>query len=150
MQITLTIDKADVLAEVAQAAEYTGDKMTGDDGAYDRIRIVDGNQAELDRFWDEARAEVVKAFVKMLVSEGMTEDTYTLVLDVSSAFDTVLIPSMQLGLFSYFVQSILGRWYEYTNKKETEASISRSEALLNEVKEKAFSKKKPTRPVYNN
>lgn len=146
MGVTLTIDKTAVLNEVAQTAEYTGDKIAGDEAAYDRIRIVEDNAAELNRFWDESRAEVAKTFVKMLVSEGMKSNNYNLVLDVSSAFDNALEPSMQLGLFSYFVQSIVGRWYVYTNKSEAAAFVERGNQLLSEVKEKAFFKKKPTRP----
>lgn len=148
MQITLTISKPAVMREVAQTAEYTGDKMTGDDGAYDRIRIVDENSTELNRFWDECRSEIAQSFARMLVSESMSGDNYNLVLEVSSAFDTALQPSMTLGLFSYFVQSIAGRWYVYSNKGEAGAYADRGSALLEEVREKAFFKKKPARPYH--
>lgn len=149
MSITLTINQNDVLKEVAQTAEYTGDKMTEDSGAYERIRIVDDNQDELKLFWDECRAEVTKAFARLLGSETMSGTTYSLVLNVSAAFDSALTQSMQLGLKSYFVQSIVARWYVYANKKEAADYSARAAALLDEVREKAYFKKKPKRPTYS-
>lgn len=148
MTITLTISQTDVLAEVAQTTGYTGAKMVGDDGAYDRISTVDENDDELKLFWDECRAEVAKAFARLLESESMSGTNYNLVLNVSAAFDTNLQASMQLGLFSYFVQSIVAKWYVYTNKQEAADFAKRAAALLDEVREKAFFKKKPTRPYH--
>ncbi|MBP5545714.1 MAG: hypothetical protein J6X59_00320 [Bacteroidales bacterium] len=148
MSITLTIQKSNVFKEVAQTTEYTGAKMVGDDGAYERISTVDENQDVLGRFWDEARAEVAKAFVRLLSSEGESGGNYNLTLDVSPSFDNTLTSSMQLGLFSYFVQSITAKWYVFTNKQEAAAFAQRAEALLDEVRQKAFFKKKPTRPYH--
>ncbi len=149
MEITLTISKPDVLKEVAQTTSYTGAKKVGDDGALDRIATVDEDQPELKRFWDESRAEVAQTFIRLLANEGMSGDNYQLKLNVSVSFDMSLLPSMQLGLFSYFVQNITGKWYVFTNKEEAGAFADRGSALLQEVKEKAFFKKMPTRPTYN-
>lgn len=149
MEITITISKSDVLKEVAQTTSYTGAKKVGDDGALDRIATVDEDQPELQRFWDESRAEVAQTFIRLLANEGMSGDNYQLKLNVSVSFDMSLLPSMQLGLFSYFVQNITGKWYVFTNKEEAGAFADRGSALLQEVKEKAFFKKMPTRPTYN-
>lgn len=149
MEITLTISKSDVLKEVAQTTSYTGAKKVGDDGALNRIATVDEDQPELQRFWDESRAEVAQTFIRLLANEGMSGDNYQLKLNVSVSFDMSLLPSMQLGLFSYFVQNITGKWYVFTNKEEAGAFADRGSALLQEVKEKAFFKKMPTRPTYN-
>lgn len=148
MKIELSVNRADVYKEVAQSTSYTGAKMEGDENAFDRISTVDEDQSELQRFWDECRAEVAQAFVRMIDSESMDGDDYTLVLDVSSAFDEALLPSMNLGLFSYFVQSISGKWYVYTNKSEAADYATESKTLLDEVRQKAFFKKKPERPTY--
>lgn len=139
------------MTEVAQTTSYTGAKMDEDAKAYERITTVDEDQAELQRFWDESRAEVAQTFIRLLVSEGMAADgdTYQLVLNVSVAFDNALLPGMELGLFSYFVQSIASKWYVYTNKKEAGDFANVGKSILDEVKEKAFYKKKPTRPTYD-
>lgn len=149
MDITLQIDQSEVFKEVAQTTSYTGAKMDDDDDAYERISTTDENIPELKRFWDESRADVAKTFIRMLTSEYMDGDIYNLVLNVSVSFDNALLPSMQLGLFSYFVQSITAKWYVYANKKEAGEFADRGSAILEEVKEKAFFKKKPTRPTYD-
>lgn len=151
MEITLTISQSEVFNEVAQTTSYTGAKMDDDANAYERITTVDEDKSELKRFWDESRAEVAQTFIRMLVSEGMSGDgdTYELVLNVSVSFDTALLPSMQLGLFSYFVQSIAAKWYVFTNKKEAGDFATVGKSILDDVKEKAFFKKKPTRPTYD-
>lgn len=150
MNIILSISKSAVFKEVAQTTSYTGAKMEADANAYERISTVDEDQSELQRFWDESRAEVAQAFIRMLVSEGMSEDgdTYKVVLNVSVAFDNALLPGMELGLFSYFVQSITSKWYVFTNKKESGDFASVGKSILDEVKEKAFFKKRPERPRF--
>lgn len=149
MEIMLSIKQADVFKEVAQTTSYTGAKMDNDANAYARISTVDEDQGELQRFWDECRAEVAQSFIRLLVSEGMDGARYILVLNVSASFDTALLPSMQLGLFSYFVQNIAAKWYVFTNKSEAVDFANRGSAILDEVKEKAFYKKKPVRPTYD-
>ena len=149
MEITLTLSQSDVFTEVAQTASYTGSKMEDDPKAYDRITTVDEDQSELQRFWDESRAEVAKAFKRQLVSEGMEEDTYSLALDVPVAFDEALLPGMQSGLRSFFVQSITAKWFGYTNKKEAGVYAEAAKTYLDEVREKALHRKMPVRPRYD-
>lgn len=149
MEITLTVDQQEVLQEVARTTSYTGAKMDDDANAYERITTVDEDAEELQRFWDESRAEVAQTFIRMLASERMDGSTYALELNVSASFDEALLPSMQLGLFSYFVQSIAAKWYVFTNKKEAGEYADVGKGILDEVREKAFYKKKPTRPTYN-
>lgn len=145
MNIILSISLSAVLEEVAQTTGYTGSKMDADANAYERIATVDEDHSELMRFWNESRSEVAKAFIRMLVSEGMSDsDTYQLSLRVPSSFDTSLLPSMRVGLFSYFVQSITARWFGYTNKGESEIYVARSLTLLDELRRKAFYKRVPS------
>ena len=149
MEVRLTISQSAVYEEVAQTTSYTGAKMAGDGGALERISTVDEDQPELKRFWDESRAEVAQTFIRLLGSEYMDGDEYNLVLNVSASFDAALLPGMELGLFSYFVQSITAKWYVYVNKPEAGEFADRGGAILEDVKEKAFFKKKPVRPTYD-
>ncbi len=167
MEITLTLQKSKVYEEVAQTTDYTGAKIEGSSGeAYDRIRTVDADNAELNRFWDECRAEVARVFKHILVGEDMystasattptaSGDYYKLKLNVASGlsgfgggFNTSLTAGMQLSLFSFFVQAITAKWYTYANKGEAEAYTVRAAASLDDVKQKAFTQQKPTRPTY--
>lgn len=74
---------------------------------------------------------------------------YELRLDVSKSFDSALLPSMKVSLFSYFVQSIVAKWYIYTNKSEAGDYADKATTLLDDIHRKAVYKKKPTRPTYD-
>lgn len=151
MDITLTVSKSEILQEVAQTTGYVGAKMDDDENAYERISTVDEDNSELQRFWNESRAELAKAFIRVLESEGMqSDDTYNLVLNVSVSFDVALVEGMQLGLYSFFVQNITAKWFVFTNKKEAGDYADKAAEILAEIREKAHFKKKPTRPTYNN
>lgn len=151
MDITLTVSKSEILQEVAQTTGYVGAKMDDDENAYERISTVDEDNSELQRFWNESRAELAKAFIRVLESEGMqSDDTYSLVLNVSVSFDVALVEGMQLGLYSFFVQNITAKWFVFTNKKEAGDYADKAAEILAEIREKAHFKKKPTRPTYNN
>lgn len=151
MEITLKVKQSEILDEVARTTSYTGAKKDDDANAYERISTVDEDKEELMRFWYETRAVVAQTFIRLLKTEGMAEDndTYELTLKVSTSFDTSLIEGMQNGLFSYFVQSITGKWYKYTNRGEVERYEADGKKTLEEVREKAYYKASPQRPTYN-
>lgn len=150
-EIELQVSRKAVYEEVAKTTSYTGSKMLDDDTAYDRIFTTDEDQEMLERFWNECRAEIAQRLVGLVSEEKMSDDgdTYTLCLDLSGSFDTALQPSMQLSLFGYFVQSLAAKWYGFTNKGETDKNSLQATALLEDVREKAYYKKKPTRPTYS-
>ena len=178
MEIALTIKKEDVMQEVAVTTAYTGGKMDGDENALHRISTVDEDETHLERFWEESRADLCQELIGLVSFEGMVNDIsvrptetapssrtapeptivlpnllkkshYELRLDVSKSFDEALLPSMKLSLFSYFVHSIVAKWYIYTNKTEAGDYADKAATLLDDIHRKAVYKKKPTRPTYN-
>lgn len=150
MMITIKVKQSDVFAAVAQKTAYTGAKMDGDANAYERISTVDEDSDELKQFWGECRSEVVQAFSRLLSSEGFEDDadTYAVSLDVSNLFDDKLVPSMEASLFAYFVNTIASKWYVYTNKQEAGATAAIGKSLLEDLRQKAFTKGRPSRPTY--
>lgn len=169
MEITLSIQKEDVMKEIAVTTAYTGGKM--DEEALHRISTVDEDEAHLERFWEESRADLCQELIGLVSFEGMVNDVtvkpndpplitaaevpakrtkhYELRLDVSRSFDEALLPSMKLSLFSYFVHSIVAKWYIYTNKGEAGDYADKATTLLDDIHRKAMYKKKPTRPTYD-
>lgn len=173
MEITISINKEDVMREVAVTTAYTGAKMDDDESALERISTVDEDETHLERFWEESRADISQELIGLVTFEGMVSKSirpsapvkaeaedgvpevnlagphYELRLDVSKSFDEALLPSMRLSLFSYFVQSIVAKWYVYTNKKEAGEYADKAVTLLDDIHRKAVYKKKPTRPTYD-
>ncbi|GEM_PF-2295623 len=165
MEIRLSVSKEDVMKEVAVTTAYTGGKMDDDANAYERISTVDEDEAHLERFWEECRADICQELIGLVTFEGMVADEsqaggsisrigtvagrYELRLEVSRSFDEALLPSMMLSLFSYFVQGIAAKWYVYTNKKEAGEYAGKAGMLLEDIHRKAVYKKKPVRPTYD-
>lgn len=139
MEITLTVNKDAVMAEVAQRTAYIGAKRTGDEGAFERIPTVDEDRPELDQFWDESRAALTLALAKYFGSDAMNGMDYELVLNLSDDFCAALQPNMQLALFSYFVYNIIYRWLYYVNKDKTDLEyyLAQSDLQLNTLTEYA-------------
>ena len=178
MEITLSVNKEDVMKEVAITTAYTGGKMAdNDENALHLISTVDEDEKHLERFWEESRSDICQELIGLVTFEGMvsnlstlsyepeqpvqplpaskellslqTKTHYELRLDVSKSFDEALLPSMNLSLFSYFVQNIVAKWYIYTNKNEAGEYADKAVTLLDDIHRKAVYKKKPTRPTYN-
>lgn len=137
--------------EVAITTAYTGGKMDTDANALERISTVDEDENHLERFWEESRADICQELIGLVTYEGIVSSThrYELRLDVSKSFDEALMPSMNVSLFSYFVQNIVAKWYVYTNKGEAGDYADKATTLLDDIHRKAVYKKKPTRPTYD-
>lgn len=155
MEITLTVNKEDVMREVAVTTAYTGAKMDKDENALQRISTVDEDESHLERFWEESRADLCQELLGLVTDEGMKNDAsdpvtrYQVHLGVSKSFDEAQLPSMNVSLRSFFVHNIAAKWYVYTNKGEAGDYADKASTLLDDIHRKAMYKKKPTRPVYD-
>ena len=138
MEITLRINKEDVYEEVARTTEYTGAKMD-DEHAYEVISTTEEDKAMLERFWNECKNTVTNSLKKVLVSEIETEKgEYALTLGLSAAFDESLT-----------VMSITAKWYTFTNKSEATGYATEAATYIEDIMRKAFFKRRPTRPTYD-
>lgn len=145
--ITLNVNKAAVWSEVAKTSGYTGDKMTdADENAYERILITDEDQKSLQRFWEEAVAVANDQLKEMLETASPMNSDYRVTLHVSKSYDQVLNSSVQAALTSYFISAIVGRWYKFSNKGEAESYFSEAANMMEDVRRKLYSRKRPRRP----
>lgn len=128
---------------------YTGAKMDEDANAYERIFTTDEDQQQLERFWQEAEAEMCNELIRLIGHEETAGGKLEVSLKVSSAFDKALEPSMGKSLRSYLIQSISAKWFVFTNKKEAGEYAAAAAGHLADVKRKAMYKRQPTRPRYD-
>lgn len=153
IDITLEVNKAHVYNEVAKTTSYTGDKMQGDDTAYDRIFTTDDDRIMLERFWTEACNAATEQFKPFLVqvssypeSHGVELDrNYNVELELSSSFDENLKGSIESSLFSFFVAMIVSKWYKFTNKSEADMFATDALGMIEDVMKKIYYRKKPKR-----
>lgn len=146
--VVIDITKQDVYEEVAKTTAYTGARMQGDDGAYDRIFTKDSDMEMLERFWSEAcsaATEQLKNFVTEVSGEAAGSAAYHLKLELSSSYDDSLTAGMKASLTSYLVLMIVSRWSRITNRTDSESYATDAAGAMDDVMKKVYYRKKPTR-----
>ena len=84
--------------------------------------------------------------LKQFVEEINDEDgNINWKLTLSSRFDTKMEPSIIRSATSYLVNSIIGKWCEITAPDKVKEYADNAAALLLDIKDKTFYKKKPIR-----
>ena len=144
---TLTITKSDVYEEVAKTTAYIGAKNKLEDGksAFDQVFVTDADLTMIERFFNES-LDALRNVLKRFISGGSGADgTITWQLEMPSRFDDNLLESIKSSSNSFLVNSIIGKWCEITANDKVKEYADNAAALLLDIKEKAFFKKKPTR-----
>ena len=144
---TLTITKSDVYEEVAKTTAYIGAKNKLEDGksAFDQVFVTDADLTMIERFFNES-LDALRNVLKRFISGGSGVDgTITWQLEMPSRFDDNLLSSINSSANSFLVNSIIGKWCEITANDKVKEYADNAAALLLDIKEKAFFKKKPTR-----
>lgn len=144
----LTIKKSDIYDEVAKTTAYIGKKTISEDGksAFDQIFVTEADLAMIKRFFNESLDALINV-LKRFISGGSSgvDGTITWELEMPIRFDDNLLSSINSSANSFLVNSIIGKWCEITANDKVKEYADNAAALLLDIKEKAFYKKKPTR-----
>jgi hypothetical protein len=89
MEITLSVNKDDVMQEVAITTAYTGGKMMdNDENALHRISTVDEDENHLERFWEESRADLCQELIGLVTFEGLVNESIIKPVDPVIPFES--------------------------------------------------------------
>lgn len=144
---TLTIKKNDIYEEVAKTTAYIGKNTKLEDGksAFDQIFVTEADLAMIERFFNES-LDALRNVLKRFISGGSGVDgTINWELEMPSRFDGNLLSSINSSANSFLVNSIIGKWCEIAANDKVKEYADNAAALLLDIKDKAFYKKKPTR-----
>lgn len=147
--VKVTVRKSDVLDEVGRTTAYIGSKkVENKKEEYERISTTESDGGMLERFWMEscdALVNLLRRFISSISSTAGEDKDFELTLSMSDRFDINLVSSINSSAFSFFVNSIIAKWSEITNKQESSAYSSNATAMLQDIKIKVFTKVNPTR-----
>lgn len=149
MDVVLTFNKKEILKSVSLLTGYAGAHLSEDGSKFDSVSTSDNDSALLLRFYEETKNAFLLSFKRVLQNENEKDGITIVNCELSASYDANLTPSVQADLNSYFIQSIVSKWYSYTNKEGVEASSIEAASYLESARRKVFSKRRPTRPVYN-
>ena len=147
MNQLIEIDQRAVFEDVHLSTNYGGAKMAQDGSLFEHVRTDEYNDEILSRYWSESQAAVDVAFRRIKASSVDANGRYTLVLNVGSNFDTENVVGIERALHSYFVKSIVSRWYALTNKEESVGVSVEASVYLKSAQTMAFQKKRPQRDL---
>ena len=144
---TLTIKKSDVYEEVAKTTAYIGAKNKLEDGksAFDQVFVTDADLTMIERFFNESLDALINVLKRFISGGSGVDGTITWQLEMPSRFDDNLLESIKSSANSFLVNSIIGKWFEITANDKVKEYADNAAALLLDIKDKAFFKKKPTR-----
>lgn len=144
---TLTITKSDIYEEVAKTTSYIGAKNKLEDGksAFDQVFVTDADLTMIDRFFNESLDSLRNVLKRFVSGVSVADATITWQLEMHSRFDDNLLESIKSSANSFLVNSIIGKWCEITANDKVKEYADNAAALLLDIKDKAFFKKKPTR-----
>lgn len=143
----LTIKKSDVYEEVAKTTAYIGAKNKLEDGksAFDQVFVTDADLTMIERFYNESVDALRNVLKRFLTGETEEKGSTKWTLEMPSRFDDNLLSSINSSANSFLVNSIIGKWCEITANDKVKVYADNAAALLLDIKDKAFYKKKPTR-----
>lgn len=144
---TLTITKSNIYDEVAKTTSYIGAKNKLEDGksAFDQVFVTDADLTMIDRFFNESLDSLRNVLKRFISGVSVADVTITWQLEMPSRFDDNLLESIKSSANSFLVNSIIGKWCEITANDKVKEYADNAAALLLDIKDKAFFKKKPTR-----
>ena len=146
---TFTINKSDVLEEVAKQTAYVGAKTILSDGrtAYEQIFTTSDDYTMLERFWNEALSFTTGSLKKyMSAAPTFVNSILTVTLELPARYDTTQNETVQKSLFSYFANYITSKWMAIANKTDAEYYEKYANENMKDVLQKIFTIKKPIRP----
>ncbi|WP_311550718.1 hypothetical protein [Prevotella pallens] len=148
--IELDIKRKDVYNEVARISGYVGAKsfkeQDGQADTYSRIAITDSDSELLDRYWEDCCGKVageLQRFIKDIVSNDKSNDATFIIQPLSDVAQRKTV--LQKDLFSCFVNFILCKWFELTDKERCEYYFANYNDFIKGIRRKLCMKFAPTK-----
>lgn len=111
MEIKLSINKADVLAEVDMATAYIATKAEdGDKAKYSVIATIKENAEKLEAFWSDACSDVAAAAKDFVKEVEVTDTVFALKLEMPDKYNPALDGVLKQRAASYMANAILVQW----------------------------------------
>lgn len=145
--VYIDVDKSDIYDEIARTSAYMGAKSVKEkgEGAYEQVAVEETDKAMLDRFYDEAMGMLLNLLKRFDVGSETAGAVTGVHFDVPDRFDSNLETAIASEVRSFFVNHVLSKWCELTDKQSSKEYADNATAKLLEIKDNVFHKTKPTR-----
>ena len=147
MKANIIIYKENILRELSRRSTYAGVKTESESPKclFDRVATVEEDDELLASYWRDACAEIIDALKDFLVAAGFGDETLTLELTLSEAFDPSLLPALEQEIASWLSASLSYRWFRLTLPASAPEWESEGRRLHDAVICKIYHRKAPVR-----
>jgi len=149
MRVTYTVDKEDVLKEVRRLTHYVGSrKVGGDDSTFERISTTESDHEMLDQFWNaacSAATDQLKHFAMSVNNDKDGNESYEVVMEMPSQYDTTLNESIEDSLTNFFINLIASKWCKIADQEDEAKYAADALGYMADVDKKMYYRKRPTR-----
>lgn len=143
--VCISVIKQDVLDEIGRTTAYIGQrKPENADEAYRRISATEADNAAMERYWQEASDVMIRKLDRFVTNIGKDTD-FLLMLGVSDRYDDTLTASVATSAYSFFVNYIISKWCELTDRENVAVYAANAARGLADVSAKIYFKKRPQR-----
>lgn len=145
-EYTIILTKAEIFENVSLHSTYTGAKNTTEDTSLMKVATNDSDNLMLSRFWLDICGEITEKFRQFIVKTEINDTSFSMTLELSSAFDESLLSTIRTDLQGACVNGILGAWFEISFPEKSVEAATRCQTLLQRAFSKLCHRRKPIRP----
>ena len=143
--ISITIDKKEILEEVSLATAYTGAKSGGDESMFERVATITEDEALLTRLWNGLGGILTEKFKSFIISSEITSGSFLLTLEVSGAYDDSLTSSVKSDINGGVAAGVVAGWFRISFPEKSSEWEKQSEMLLSRAFSKLYHRRRPSR-----
>lgn len=149
-EVSLIVSRSRLYGEVARTTAYLGVKQAPSDNPgdhFDRLAVIDGDKALLDRLSNEAALALVEQIKGCVAAINLTDDLISVSLSLSDSYDTCLTVSVTGNFEAYMAAFVTARWLRLTLPEKEEVWAVESRRLLTEISSALYHRNPPRRRI---
>lgn len=147
-EFSLSVSRSRLYSEVARTTAYLGVKQAPADKPgehFDRLAVIEGDKALLDRFSNEAALALVEHIKGCVAAINLAEEAISLSLSLSDGYDTCLTVSVAGNFEAYMAAFVTSHWLRLTLPEKEEGWRAEAQRLLTEISAALYHRTPPRR-----
>ena len=144
-KLLLKIDKNSIISDVSLASAYAAAKRNGGEGDFDKVAAMQSDSELLTRMWHEMCGLVSEKLKEFIEESAITDESMTLQLNLSNAYDETFNKSIESDLFGSISAGVTARWFRFSLPERAAEWERESLQLLSRGKAKLCHRTPPRR-----
>ena len=146
--ISIKINKDAIISEISLATAYAAAKADSNDRLlFERVATIKADDEILHRFWREMTGKITHRLQEFIAATEVTDEFFSMTLEVSGGYDEILSPSVETDLFSCMAAGIISGWFRFSLPQRAAEWMQESDSFLDRAVSKLCHRSKPRRNI---